>query len=116
MATNQEIAETIFQQLGGSRFLAMTGIGSKPNQVMAIENGVLMRLPRTLSKANRVEITVTDADLYRVEFIKFTAGRMDRRTLAWIEDKFTQIALHDGVPVENLRAIFTAETGFDCTL
>ena len=62
------IANTILNQLGGNRFVAMTGA----KNFVALENGIRFKIGRNKSKANTVKITVNGLDLYDIEFIKFT--------------------------------------------
>ena len=66
MTKNQQIANTILQQLGGKRFLLMTGA----KQLVAIENGLRFRIGRNDSKANMVRIVLKADDTYKMEFIK----------------------------------------------
>lgn len=73
MTRNQEIANTILQQLGGNRFLVMTGA----KQLVAIENGLRFRIGRNGSKANMVRIVLKADDTYKMEFIKI--GNMTNR-------------------------------------
>lgn len=73
MTQNQQIANTILQQLGGKRFLIMTGA----KQLVAIENGLRFRIGRNGSKANMVRIVLKADDTYKMEFIKI--GNMTNR-------------------------------------
>lgn len=63
--SNMEVAKTILAQLGGGRLRAMTGA----RDFTAVENGLRFRVPmRTKNGANVVEVKLTPADLYDVEF------------------------------------------------
>ena len=95
--THQTIAETILQQLGGNRFLAMTGA----NYLMYDGPALRFRLPRGARGVKHVKIALTQHDLYDVTF-QATTGRV--------------IAERAGVPCDSLRSVFTAVTGFDTTL
>lgn len=66
--TNTMTATTILNQLGGTRFVAMTGA----KNFTAIDNGIRFSIGRNASRANRVEITVNGLDLYDIKFIKHT--------------------------------------------
>lgn len=66
MTQNQEIANTILQQLGGRQFIMMTGA----KQLAAIENGLRFRIGRNGSKANMVRIILRGDDTYLMQFIK----------------------------------------------
>lgn len=66
MTQNQEIANTILQQLGGGRFVAMTGA----RQLVAVENGLRFRIGRNGSKANIVRIVLRGDDTYDMQFIR----------------------------------------------
>lgn len=98
------IARTILEQLGGNRFLAMTGA----RDLIAHEDGLSFRLPRGIAKnkCTHVRVHLTAADLYDVKFQIYSARRLELR----------EIGTHEGVYAESLREIFTAETGLDCTL
>lgn len=97
-------ANTILAQLGGNRFLAMTGAKSLVGGADMLQ----FDLPRgfATNKANKVRVTLTASDLYRVSFYKWNARKLD---MALIEET-------DGVHAEDLRAVFTRHTGLDCTL
>lgn len=66
MTQNQEIANTILQQLGGRQFIMMTGA----KQLVAIENGLRFRIGRNGSKANMVRIILKGDDTYLMQFMK----------------------------------------------
>lgn len=68
MTQAQAIANTIYQQLGGGRFAAMTGA----KNFVALENGIRFRIGRNKSRANMVEIKLNGLDLYDIKFIKYT--------------------------------------------
>jgi hypothetical protein len=60
-----KIAETILNQIGGNRFLAMTGA----KNLIAHENGLAFKLPKQAkNKINYIKITLNDLDLYDVEY------------------------------------------------
>ena len=66
MTRNQEIANTIIKQLGGYRFIAMTGA----KNIVAIDDGVRFNIGRNASKANVVRIYLRFDDTYTMQFVK----------------------------------------------
>ena len=103
MTTDSKIvAKTILQQLGGSRFTAMTGAKS----LMAHADGLSFRLPSRFARdgINYVKITLTPADTYDVEFGKVW-GR-----------QYRVVHVSEGDYAEDLRRIFTTWTGLDTSL
>ena len=60
------IAKTIFQQLGGSRFVIMTGA----KNFVDTGDGLRFTIGRNGSKANMVKITLNGDDTYKMQFIK----------------------------------------------
>lgn len=64
LTRNQVVAQTILEQLGGRRFVAMTGA----KDFVAVEEGLRMRLPSNLTRQRITHITVTlnASDTYKV--------------------------------------------------
>lgn len=93
----RQIAETILEQLGGRRFLAMTGA----KDLFRTEAGLQFSLPARFAKngVNRVLVELDPSDTYSVTF-----GRI--RGLEWRE-----LAKETGVYADQLRAVFTERTG-----
>ena len=79
---NTELANTIYQQLGGSRFKVMTGA----NSFSASDDGITFRIPRNRAKAKAVRITLTPADLYRMEL--FAVRNFEVQKVAERDDIF----------------------------
>jgi hypothetical protein len=94
-----EVAQTILQQLGGRRFLTMTGA----RNLSGSANSLSFKLPRAQRKITHVIITLTPADTYMMEFLncRTTPKRLIRET----------VASHTDVYAEDLDGIFTSETG-----
>ncbi len=65
MTENQQIANVILQQLGGRRFVAMTGARC----LVAIDNGLRFRIGRNGSRANMVSIVLRGDDTYTMTFM-----------------------------------------------
>jgi len=59
-----QVAKTILEQLGGNRFLIMTG----SKNLIAKSNGLSMRLSRNKSGANYLNIELTPMDTYKMTF------------------------------------------------
>lgn len=98
------IASTILEQLGGRRFIAMTG--AKNFVAVAPGNTLVFRLPAKFAKnkANYVRITLTPDDLYTVEFSYLRAMNL------------RDISRHEGIYCDQLRELFTTETGLYTSL
>jgi len=62
---NKHIAETIMDQLGGNRFIAMTGC----KRPFVILNGVQFKIGRNSSRCNTIKITLDVSDTYTMEFL-----------------------------------------------
>lgn len=101
------VCETIMQQLGGSKFHAMTGC--KP--IVFDKNTVLLSIPRNMSKANRLSITLDADDTYSMRFFRFTHGRLSTKTYKMTPDKETDVASYSGIYFDQLQEIFTNVTG-----
>ena len=98
----KQIAATILAQLGGRRFIVMTGA----KNLMSTEYGLSFRLPSRFARdgINYVRIQLTAMDDYAVEFGK-----------VW-GTSYKVIHTIAGVYCDNLRDVFTNATGLDCTL
>lgn len=64
MTRNQEIAQTILQQLGGHQFTVMTGA----KNFVAIENGLRFQIGRNATRANCVKVILDWDDTYTMQF------------------------------------------------
>lgn len=102
-----EVAKTILQQLGGNRFAVMTG----SKNFLSDGNTLRMSLAKNISKANRLEITLEADDTYTMRFYKYTAGRLDKKTFSWTEDKTIEVHKEKGVYCDMLQPVFTQVTG-----
>ena len=67
MTYNQEIAQTILSQLGGAKFVAMTGA----KQLVAIDKGLRFKIGRNASKANLVKVILRGDDTYTMQFWQY---------------------------------------------
>jgi hypothetical protein len=98
MENGKEIAAVILEQLGGSRFVAMTGSKNFGYTGASLR----MDLARNSSGANRLTISLVN-DLYNLKFYRLTirAGRPVITT----KQEF------NGLGAEDLQRVFTEVTG-----
>lgn len=96
------IAKTILEQLGGNKFIVMTGA----NTLVDHHDGLAFRLPSKFAKnkINYVKITLDANDLYTMEFFYIRGINL------------TAIVVHDDVYADKLQELFTTETGLDTHL
>ena len=96
------IAKTIFEQIGGRRFAAMTG----SKDFIDMGNGLRMSLARNKTSANRLDIIYdAGADLYNMRFYRKTFSKKT------FECRITDIATHEGIYCDMLEDMFTMVTG-----
>lgn len=100
MSTDLSVAQTILAQLGGREFQMMTGA----KDLVGDDKSLAMRLPRNSTKANKLRITLNGNDCYDLEF--FRIRKFEATTIKSIENVYA----------EDLRKIFTQETGYDTHL
>lgn len=94
------IAETIFAQMGGNRFVAMTGA----RDFVADVDSLTFRLRRNAKGINCVRVTLQPSDTYRMEFVR--VGKQDLKV----------VVMHDDIYSDQLCACFEAETGLYTSL
>lgn len=100
-----EIANTIFDQLGGNRFAFMTGAKNFLGKPKALQFSLPARFAQNKSDLVEVELNEAD-DLYVIRFYKFNRSKLS-----------TQLIEEIGmVHVEDLRRIFTDRTGLETSL
>jgi hypothetical protein len=93
-----DYAQIILQQLGGNKFIAMTG--SKGFVKNDKNKSLTMKLTKNLAKAQYLVITLNGMDLYDMEFIS-------------INKNFDRVvkAQHNNVYNDMLQTLFTETTG-----
>lgn len=98
----ESVADTILHQMGGQRFIAMTGAKS----FVSDDKMLMFGLPANFARGgvNKVRITLQPNDLYTVEFFKIRGTNVK------------PIAKHADISVDRLRTVFTDETGLRVTL
>jgi hypothetical protein len=96
------VAETILAQLGGNKFLAMTGA----KYLTAHDDALSFKLPPSFASSgiNYVKITLTPMDVYTVEAYRLRGV------------KATLVESYDNVYVDMLRSVFTKVTGLNTSL
>lgn len=95
------IAQTILQQIGGNKFIVMTG----SKKLLDMGNGLRMNLARNKTQANRLEITLDGAtDTYSMRFYKQVITKD-------FAVKITEITQLDMVYCDMLEETFTSVTG-----
>jgi len=96
---SNEVARTILEQLGGNRFIAMTGA----RNFIGSESSLSFRIPGgggfCKDGINFVRIELTPSDTYRMSFARIRG------------DKLTAVAQHDDIHFDGLRELFERETG-----
>lgn len=99
---DNQVAKIILQQIGGSRFLTMTG----SRDLINLGNGLRMSLSRNKTSANRLEIIYDGgADLYNLRFYRQSVSKKA------FEVKTKDIKTYEGVYCDMLEEIFTDVTG-----
>lgn len=102
--SSPSVSTIILEQLGMSRFIAMTGA----KNFLYTDDSLQFDIPaRNKSKANKVRITLDyGKDLYKIEYFKYNRSTLDLKKLHTYTDVF----------VSELRSNFESVTGFRCTL
>lgn len=102
MSNGMEVANTILQQLGGRRFIAMTGAHSFTGD----RNSLTFKFPQVReSRLFAMKIELTPADEYRVEFWA-KKGRFD----------VVKAMEFDGIYCDILADLFERKTGYRTSL
>jgi len=101
----KQIATDILNQLGGNKFLAMTGA----KNLVALENGLQFSFKGSKIATNcviKLGDTFLTSDLYTVEFWKINAKA----------GTCTKVAEYEGIYNDMLQSLFTENTGLDTRL
>lgn len=99
-----QIAQTILSQLGGNRFIAMTGA----KNLGAGSNSLQFHFPKgAKSRANICRVTLETSDTYLVEFWNYNRAKL---TTTHVGEP------HRGIYADQLQALFTEVTGLDTHL
>ena len=100
--SDMTVANTILSQLGGRRFLVMTGA----NNLFGDDRSLTFKLPARFAKdgISGVKVTLNRKDLYDVRYLKI-AGK-----------KVVDVATTEDLYAEDLRKDFTRKTGLETSL
>jgi len=100
LTESQQVAKTILQQLGGNKFIAMTGAKNFGSS----KNSLQFKIGKNSKSISHIIITLKSSDLYDVEFIRM------RGTSRKVVKKLK------GVYADMLQKIFTKYTGMNTRL
>jgi hypothetical protein len=95
-----QVAQTILSQLGGSRFVAMTGA----KNLVAGHNSLSMHIGQNAKKVTHVRIRLDPSDTYTVEFVRISKSNF--KVLTTVSDVYCDM----------LQEIFTQHTGLHTSL
>jgi hypothetical protein len=101
-----QTAKTILEQLGGNKFIVMTGA----NKLTGHEHGLSFRIGRNKTSTNYVVIALEADDTYTMFFSRVTVSRKT------FEVKNKINAEYKGIYCDQLREIFESETGMATSL
>lgn len=96
------VAQTILSQLGGNKFVTMTGA----RDFVGSDDTLSFKLARKVNGISHFAITLDVNDLYRVEARRWNAKRLD----------MTIVAVHSNIYADQLRTVFENETGLATAL
>ena len=97
-----QVAQEILNQLGGHRFIAMTG----SKNFVAGENSLTMKLTRNKLSAQYLTIELTSMDNYVMTFKSIKSKTLD----------IVEKAKFENVYCDQLQKFFTDATGLDTNL
>ena len=100
LTESQQVAKTILQQLGGNRFIAMTGAKNFGSS----RNSLQFKIGRNSKSISHVIITLKSSDLYDVEFIRMRGT--SRKVVKKVK----------GVYADQLGTMFKKYTGMNVRL
>lgn len=100
------VANIIYNQLGGNKFVVMTG----SKNFLDDGNTLRMTLAKNTSKANRLWITLEADDTYTMRFFRYTAPRFSTKTYTFSDEKITEVRTIKGVYCDMLQELFTEVT------
>lgn len=101
------VANTILQQLGGNKFVVMTGA----SHFVSDGNTLRMTLPKNKSRANRLYITLEPTDTYTMRFFRYTSPRFNSKTCSFSSEKTEEVKIFTDVYFDMLQELFTSVTG-----
>jgi hypothetical protein len=99
-ATDMTVAKEILSQLGGNKFIVMTGA----KNLAGSENSLSFKIGRNKSSANWVEIKLNGKDLYDITFSQARGAN------------FKVLKVYNDIYNDMLQEIFTDFTGMNTHL
>jgi hypothetical protein len=108
----KDVATTILDQLGGRKFIDMTG----SKNFLADRDRLLMTLAKNRSKANRLEIRLNGLDLYDMRFFQYISFKFNVSNRSTREEKIEDIKTYKNVYCHQLQELFTSVTGMYTSL
>lgn len=109
---NQTVATTIHQQIGGQRFIVMTG----SKIILCKNDGIIYKLAKNKTMANELKITLNGNDLYDLEFSKHAYPTLNKKTWEWQPEKKKVVMEYKNIYCDQLEEIFTETTGMTTRL
>ena len=100
MKTVNATIESILKQLGGRKFVVMTGA----RNFMSLGNALCFSLPKSKHGINKVKIDINENDLYDITFYKL--GGAELKTIHEAKNIY----------VDNLRDVIAYKTGLALSL
>ncbi len=102
--TDKTVAMEILKQLGGNRFIAMTGA----KNFLCDKNSLSFKIGRNAASVNYIRIELEPSDTYSVKFenVKITKKGVIRK----------EIHNSEGVYFDGLQELFTSVTGMHTRL
>lgn len=94
---NEWKADEVLKQLGGNRFIAITG--AKNFVKSDKDKSITFRVPKAKSGITHIKITLTSSDLYNIDFISVRGTNIKT------------VTTEKGVYNDQLQSIFTKNTG-----
>ena len=95
------IANTIYEQLGGRKFVVMTGA----KRFLNIGDGLAMKIGRNSSNSNYLRVTLNSMDTYDMLFAKLTK-----------KGELKSVSEYNNIYNDMLQDQFTAHTGMYTSL
>jgi len=83
--TDKRVACEILRQLGGNRFIAMTGA----QNFCATNNSFLCQIPMKKDRISHIKITLNGLDLYDIEFISTWGNQL--KTVSTFEGAYNDM-------------------------
>lgn len=104
------VAKTILDQLGGNKFVVMTG----SKKFVDFGNSISMKLSRNVSGAQYLKIELTPADVYIMTFAKIKKVLNKEYAALGVkiyDDEIQTVKEIENVYCDELQSVFTSVTG-----